>query len=301
MKLPVVALAALFSLLLAGCVSPPAAYDQFYVGSDNLLAVSADRGPLEVTQTPVESADANFSVTKIVFTSADGSKVYALLDIPLQNGKPVRKAPAAVFMPGLGVSKEGGNVGVGKALADAGFVVIVLDQRGVGETGGTSLSLNADYAEFAAGNYSSQHLMVFDYLRAFDYLALRPEVDAGKIVFTGESHGGRVAIMAGALEPKARGALVISTAGYEFISPPVEAQQYLASVNPDAYVGKLTPRKIVFLHSPNDKGVPMADARRTFSYADEPKEFIEIACEFHGYCTQVSGTVVQKAGELAAN
>ncbi len=293
-------LAVVFALLLAGCTaSTPPAQKQFTISSNGLLELPQDRGPVAATEALLERGD-NYSVYKIAFTSADGARVYGLLDVPTANGRPVQNAPAAVFMPGLGVAKEGGNMGVGKALAQAGFVVFVLDQRGVGETGGNQMPLEADYAAFATGNYSQQHLMVYDYLRAFDYLAARPEVDAGRVIFAGESHGGRVAIMAAGLEPRAKGVLAISTAGYDFVSPPAGAQSYLASVNPDSYIGRLAPRGLLMMHSQNDRGVPIAQARRTFSHAGQPREFIEIPCEYHGYCTQIAGLVAQKAREIVS-
>ena len=45
-------------------------------------------------------------------------------------------------------------------------------------------------------------------------LRSRPEIDPKRIIYAGESNGGRFAIMACALDTAARGVLAISTCGY---------------------------------------------------------------------------------------
>jgi len=47
-------------------------------------------------------------------------------------------------------------------------------------------------------------MQVYDALRAFDYLAARPDVDPSRIGVIGKFNGGVVALLAPALEPKFR-------------------------------------------------------------------------------------------------
>lgn len=286
----------LVSLLLFGCIG--GATPWMKVGDNGILQVSSERGAVSATELVLKDTP-ELTLSKVSYPSLDGHVIVGLLAIPKANGVPVRNAPAAVYQPGAQVTKEAGNRAVAKALVKAGFIVLTLDARGVGETGGEIPGLDAEYAAFLNGSLSQEHLGVYDYLRAFDYLRSRPEVDSSRILFAGESNGGRVAIMAAAIEPRAKAILVVSTAGYH-VNPPLDLSQakFLRSLDADSYVGLIAPREIVFMHSPNDNGIPIDSARLTFQKASEPKQFIEVNCPEHGYCDGIEGLVGSTAQAL---
>lgn len=290
----------LFPMFFAGCVSPPPPI-RLSVNGDGILQIPSERGDVDAEVVVLNDSEKE-TLSKVAYSSLDGRKVYALLRVPKINGKAVSNAPAAVFMPGAGVAKEGGNIGVGKALASAGFVVITIDQRGVGETSGAQKPLQEDFNAYLSGGNVSAHLQVYDYLRAFDYLRSLASVDPGRIIFAGESHGGRIAIIAAGVEKRAKGVMVISSAGYGF-APSLEIDRrkdvFLSSIDPDSYLPLLPPRKIVFLHSSTDNGIPIQLAQRSFAKAGEPKQFVLISCPYHGYCNEISGQVGGVAKDIA--
>lgn len=70
-----------------------------------------------------------------------------------------------------------------------GFVVLTMDQMGQGERGLLSSHRIIGTQAFIAGSHVF-NLMVWDAIRAIDYLVSRPEVDPDKICMTGSSGGG---------------------------------------------------------------------------------------------------------------
>lgn len=75
------------------------------------------------------------------------------------------------------------------AQAKNGFVVLTIDQLGQGERGMLSAHKNIGIQSFISGTHVF-NFMVWDAIRAIDYLVSRPEVDASKICMTGSSGGG---------------------------------------------------------------------------------------------------------------
>jgi dienelactone hydrolase len=70
-----------------------------------------------------------------------------------------------------------------------GFIVLTIDQLGQGERGLLSAHRNVGAQAFISGTHV-YNFMVWDAIRAVDYLVSRPEVDAEKICITGSSGGG---------------------------------------------------------------------------------------------------------------
>src|SRR3989344_2420025 len=91
--------------------------------------------------------------------------IYGLLYIP-KNDENIN-VPAVVFLPAGGGTKES-RAHIAEIIAEQGYAVLIIDQRGVGETGGYYLPLEQDYKVSAKGNEPTQHLSVFDVLKAFD-------------------------------------------------------------------------------------------------------------------------------------
>ena len=220
----------------------------------------------------------SFSVYKIIFKGADGKDIYGMFFTPLKN-----EFDVVIVLPAAAGTKESRRF-YGELLAEMGYGALILDQRGIGETDGRVNSLQEDfYAFFKKGNVH-QFLMADDAVKAADFLDKIRGVRG--IGILGESMGGRNAIIAAGLDEKIKTAIVISSAGYKGSFGSKEADEFIAYINPDSYIGKISPRRLLMLHAINDSVISIDDARYTFSLAGEPKKFVEFnetECK-HGYC-----------------
>lgn len=235
---------------------------------------------------------------------AENVTLRALLVVPRHAAD--EKLPGVVLLPGGGGTKES-RLPFAEVFARRGYVTLVLDQRGVGETGGSYLGVEEDYRLFSQGMEPLQHLAVYDALAAFDVLANRSYIDREHIIFAGESMGGRYALIAAALETKSAGTIAVSTAGFHIPKNPEEpANSYLRSIDPDRYIADIAPHPLVMIHDGNDSVIQLADARETFNIAGQPKKFIEHnrGCN-HGFCPAMAEAleealdfVERRGGEL---
>jgi uncharacterized protein len=135
---------------------------------------------------------------------------------------PVRKLPAVILVPGAGpADRDETMAGIplfaqfANALADAGFLVVRYDKRGIGQSGGRDES--ATIGDFA------------DDVRAVAvFVRERKDVDAGRIAVVGYAEGGMVAMLAASQMKKQVAALALlaspGTPGGELI---LEQQRYL--------------------------------------------------------------------------
>jgi len=119
----------------------------------------------------------------------------------------VARLPAVVLVGGSGpADRDGVAVGIpilgqiAGAIADAGYIVIRYDKRGVGQSGGRAESASlADYAD--------------DVRAAIKWLADRKDVDPKRLAVIGHSEGGLVALIAAAKDRKIAAVGLISTPG----------------------------------------------------------------------------------------
>lgn len=226
--------------------------------------------------------DGNLTIHKVIYQSTNGN-IYGLLVLPTTAAKLL---PGVVLLPGAGVSKES-ELNLAKKIALLDAVVLTIDQRGVGETGGNANSIKQDYLDFLNAKEPTQHLMVYDALRAYDLLYNAPFVDSAKIIIAGESLGGRIAVIATAIDKNIEGVLAISSSGLGFEETnDTRVNTFLKSIDSDHYIGLITPRKLVMMHNANDRIIPLSSAISSFQKAQEPKEFVlvnDTSCN-HGYC-----------------
>ncbi|MEK6926638.1 MAG: alpha/beta fold hydrolase [Nanoarchaeota archaeon] len=208
--------------------------------------------------------------------------IYSLLIVP----KDKKDIPGLILLPGGSVTKESEAI-LGEKIANLGYAVLTLDQRGVGETGGYYLGFEEDYKIFSQGKEPTQHLSVYDALKAYDVLKATKKVDKNNIAIAGESMGGRYAIIAAAIEKRLKGAIVISSSGFHVKDENLPFTPYLLSVDPDNYIDKISPNYVFMIHSANDSIIPISDAKITFDLAKEPKKFFEVNSCAHGYCEEM--------------
>lgn len=217
---------------------------------------------------------------KIVFNDY-GKNISGLLTLPISN----KKVPAILVLPAASATKES-REWYGDLLKDMGYASLIIDQRGIGESGGDIHSIMEDYSTYQAGGIPTQNLFVEDAINATNVLSSIKEIDKNKIAILGESMGGRYAIIAAAKDERIKIALIISSAGFKGNYSDEKFNEFVATLNPNYYIGKITPRKVVMFHSDNDTVVLIDDANYTYSFAKDPKEMVIVHC-YHGYCAQM--------------
>lgn len=246
--------------------------------SDEVILSFPTRGDIVYSMTDLDNTG-NSDILKYVSFESQDIFINGLLRIPESN----TKVPAIVLLPGAGVTKEN-EQGLASVLSNMGYASITLDQRNLG-----GINLQGDLEMFKSGIEPIEYRMVYDVLKATDVLRIQPEIDGENIAIIGSSNGGRFAIIATALDPTIKGVIGISTSGYDTdsINPvkvsDTEAYMFYKSIDPDMYIGQITPRRVVMLHSFNDTIIPYGMAQKTFDKASEPKAIYNVAENTHGY------------------
>jgi uncharacterized protein len=131
------------------------------------------------------------------------------------------------------------------ALADAGFIVIRYDKRGIGQSGGRSESASlTDYAEDARAVAKA--------------LAARKDVDPERIALVGHGEGGLVALMAAAKEKKIDAVALVATPGMTGADVALAQQQHLLDkmkLTPEERQAKVDAQKKIHEAATTGKGL----------------------------------------------
>jgi dienelactone hydrolase len=253
--------------------------NDWQVDEYGIMSYPTDRG-IPVFESTIINDTPEFSLESIIFSSRD-AQIAALMRIPTSS-TPV---PGVLILPGATVSKEG-QQDLSEELVDMGYASMVIDQRNLG-----GVDFQLDSQLFEAGEEPIEHKMVFDALKAVDVMQENPKIDKDNIAIIGISNGGRFAIIATALDPSIKGVVGISTSGYDvesYISQNsgqmTENQtRFLSSIDPDSYLDKIPPRKLVMIHMQNDSIIGIDLAQATMNKAQEPKVFYPVEGSGHGY------------------
>lgn len=160
--------------------------------------------PLETRRLRHEAVQDGITRTLVTFTAPDGVRIPAYLFSPPGS----ERRPAALVIPGhgRGIVETSGRVssyqhGAALELAAAGYVTLTMELRGFGHLGeaiGTDHAYVASRALIAGTSYPA--IVLDDLRRAVSVLAVHPGVDAERIVVTGCSLGGDLAVSLGALD-----------------------------------------------------------------------------------------------------
>jgi pimeloyl-ACP methyl ester carboxylesterase len=129
--------------------------------------------------------------------------------------------PAVILVPGsTPVDRDETIAGVSifaqlaNAIADAGFLVVRFDKRGIGQSGGRDEAATiADYAD--------------DVRAVVKYVEKRKDVDPRRIALVGHSEGGLVAMLAAAAEKKVVAIALVATPGTSGADLVIEQQRHL--------------------------------------------------------------------------
>ena len=260
-----------------GILQPSDDYNGWTVSDEGLLSYS-ERGEIVYSMTDPGNTGNGDILRSVSFESQD-ALINGLLRIPESN----TKVSAIVVLPGAGVTKEN-EQGLASVLSNMGYASITFDQRNLG-----GIDPQGDLEMFISGIEPVEYRMVYDALKATDVLRAQPQIDENNIAIIGSSNGGRFAIIATALDPTIKGVIGISTSGYDTdsIDPArvsdTEAYIFYKSIDPDMYIGQISPRRVVMLHSFNDTIIPYGMAQKTFEKAGEPKAMYSVADSTHGY------------------
>ena len=249
--------------------------------------------------------DGNTTLATVQFQSRD-MQIAGLLRIPMLAGTgqnstaKAGRIPGIVLLPGATVTKER-EQGLAKYLADLGYATLTLDQRNLG-----AIDAKSDLQLFMEAKEPTEHKKVYDALAAAEILRAQPGIDPDRIIYAGESNGGRYAIIACALDAKARGVLAISTSGYGTDAAVAKAGltdkdtiRFYRSIDPETYLSKITPRPLAMIHSSNDPVIPYQLAEQTYMLASEPKSFDTVGCTKHGYCTDMKAYIEKRLLTMA--
>jgi len=280
--------------LLAGIFLSSEMVGEWRVADDGILEYSRPSPEYRAISSEVEG-DSNLS--EVSFSSR-GAEVAGLLRMPeaQQSGG----VPGVVLLPGATITKER-EQGVAKLLSGLGYASMALDQRNLG-----GIDVQGDLEMFLDGQEPTEYKMVHDALAAAEVLRMQPGIDPDRIVYLGESNGGRFAIIASALDKRSRGVIAISTCGYDVEREEIDllrmngpdTVRFLRSIDPDTYLDRIPPRRFVMIHSLNDTVIPLDSARRTYEKALEPKEMHIVECAIHGRCGEMDPYIEEELARM---
>jgi len=233
--------------------------------------------PLDVEQKVLrESAEA--ITYHLTYASAHDQRVAALVTVPKGKGP----FPAVIAQHGYGDNKEVDYVaGISQVLVKNKYAVMAIDAQYHGER----VKPGRDMFMVATAPYAARDAFVqtvIDLRRAVDLLQSRPEIDANRIGYWGASMGAMLGAIFCGLDTRVKAAcLVVGGGGLESalskrfgVVPGEGIKEALAVMEPDNYVGMISPRPLLMLNGKKDKTISPEAAQSLFDAAGEPKRII---------------------------
>jgi cephalosporin-C deacetylase-like acetyl esterase len=163
------------------------------------------------TRTYGHIARSGYRIEKLTYESEPGILIPALLFVPERSQT---RKPGAVYVDGRGKSAEAGPGRDLEQLANAGFVVLAIDARGMGETEVLETEQAHDVRPYF-GDYDSAMtalvvgkplvgMRALDISRAVDLLQAREDVDPNHILALGRGNGAVSVLYAATLDERLR-------------------------------------------------------------------------------------------------
>lgn len=266
------------------------------IGMQNL----PERTPLQARTTASHDMG-DYTIENVLFESRPGFPVTANLYRPKQNSRAKR---AAIVCP-IGHSLSAGKTDTDEQvrcirLAKMGLVVLVYDAIGHGERMiPGNVHHEAGYALLPLGE-TIAGWMVWDTMRAVDYLISLPDVDPERLGISGNSGGGLNTLFSAALDPRFRAAVVVGFT-FEFNNWIKYAGAHCTCTHLPALfrgmewfeiAGVIAPRALMMLQGEHDGIFPIGGARHAghntealFSLLGRPEQarFVELPGLPHAY------------------
>lgn len=238
--------------------------------------------PLHVTTT-ASFAEGPILVRHITYTTFDGERVPALFSIP----RAVPPRGCLIWQHGLGGRKE--NVEpFWDGAARLGLAMFAIDLRDHGQRASSPTELRQ-----ALGSPAGMDALITgtikDLRRAMNYLWSQP-LCRHNIGFMGFSFGGAIGANFVAQDPRVRLAVLMSfppnvIAGLKqasFLLPAIRNQpaqlraavRLLSPLDPDRWLGRISPRPLLLLFGTHDPFVPQSSKLDNASAAREPKTVV---------------------------
>ena len=146
-----------------------------------------------------------YRIEKITIESEPGITIPVLVFVPQHGGR----MPAVIVANEAGKAADAGPGGQMEALVRKGYLVVAPDLRGFGESAnptgksGYKGQFQTAMRAILVGK-TMVGMQTYDLLRAFDYVASRPDVNRERISVIGKGSAGVATIFAAALEPRIR-------------------------------------------------------------------------------------------------
>lgn len=230
------------------------------------------RTPLHDRVVGVTEGD-GYRIERLIFEPRPGFRAPALLYRPSATQEPM---PAVLYSEGhwmrLGKSHELiQSFCIG--LAKLGCVVLVFDPIGQGERGASFE--DHGHAELLPIGMSQEGLMVWEHMRAVDYLLTRTDVDGNRIGLTGASGGGLSTVYVAAVDDRIAAAVpvcyVTSFARFLRVMRGLnwnnmgdlcnQVPKVIAYAEMAGLCGLIWPRPLLFINGLQDPQFPVAGAR----------------------------------------
>src|SRR5262245_2292647 len=223
------------------------------------------------------SQRAGYSIEKLIFESRPNFFVPANVYVPeeIQGRVPAIVSPNGHWMA---TGKED-PINVQPrciGLVKRGYVVLAYDPIGQGERRVPGNHHSLGFTSFPLGS-CNMGWMVWDSMRAVDYLLTRPDVDGERIGITGASGGGANSFDAAAVDERLRASVVVVFActflewfrygGDNCICD--HLPEFMGHFEEFEIFSMLAPRPVLLLNSIPDDGYPVSGARVSFQAAQQ--------------------------------
>lgn len=267
-------------------VPQPTTQDEILARADDVrsgLAAALGLDPLP-EQTPLlaqvqgtVSFD-GYRVEVVEFESRPGMPVTANVFVPDGTGP----FPLVVSPVGHGLEKRAGVAAArNHGLARLGYITIVYDPFGQGERAVSGMS-HDEHWRLGLSGHSNMTIMVWDSMRALDYMLTRADVDPTRVAVTGYSGGGLNTLYFAGIDERldvAAPAAYVTTydafIGTQFSH---DACNYVPGVGGFTSMGEIVatfaPKPYLILSGTDDESFPTAGAELTTAFAAERYEVL---------------------------
>ncbi|UUX93573.1 alpha/beta hydrolase [Methanoplanus endosymbiosus] len=277
----------LISLILFSCGCTDNTSESGYSVSDEGI-LSVDNSGYSAASTVIYEKDGIIS-EEVVISVEGSTPVYSVLTYPED------PCCAVVFAPGAGVSAVDHKARA-ESYAESGIAFLAVDIRGNGgKSKGYPLDISKDLGYYLNGEIPQYYRIVGDLTYGESYLSERFGVP---VYAVGSSNGGRYAAIAAAIDSNFSGYFGVSTSGFSFPKGDYSAAtlRFIRSINPDNYIGMISPSPVYIFHSPDDNIIEFEYGQDFYTLAGEPKEFIAFNGN-HGLNGEVDDNIVNILSE----